>query len=51
MLDAGRKRAVMIDQLEAARALADEFGDGSTGYLIEWALDDEARSRTIGASG
>jgi hypothetical protein len=34
-----RLRAKMIEHLEAALALADETGDGTTGYLIESALD------------
>jgi hypothetical protein len=50
MLDAGKKRWVMIEHLEAALAFADELGDGATGYLIERALD-EGRSRSIGVTG
>ena len=50
MLDAGKKRRVMIEHLEAALAFADELGDGATGYLIERALD-EGRSRSIGVTG
>jgi DNA-binding ferritin-like protein len=38
------KRGQIIKLLEQALALADELGDGNTGYLIERALD-EARSR------
>jgi hypothetical protein len=34
-----RLRSKMIEHLEAALALADETGDGTTGYLIESALD------------
>jgi hypothetical protein len=50
MLDAGKKRGVMIEHLEGALALADELGDGTTGYLIERALD-ETRSRSICPTG
>ena len=38
------KRGQVIKHLEQALALADEIGDGDTGFLIERALD-EARSR------
>jgi hypothetical protein len=44
MMDAAQKRGVMIAQLEAALALADELNDGKSGYLIERALD-EARAQ------
>jgi DNA-binding ferritin-like protein len=44
MMDSAEKRGQIIKHLEDALALADELQDGSTGYLIERALD-EARSR------
>ena len=34
------QRAIMIEHLEAALALADETRDGVAGYMIERALDD-----------
>jgi hypothetical protein len=34
------KRVKLIEQLEAALALADETQDGIAGYMIERALDD-----------
>ena len=43
-MDETHKRGEMIKQLEDALALAEELPDGSTGYLIERAID-EARSR------
>jgi hypothetical protein len=36
----------MIEHLEAALALADETGDGTTGYLIDSALD-MIRAKTL----
>jgi hypothetical protein len=44
MIDLPAKRGQIIKYLEDALVLADELEDGSTGYLIERALD-EARSR------
>jgi hypothetical protein len=44
MIDKADKRGQLIRHLEDALAVADEIGDGRTGYLIERALD-EARSR------
>jgi hypothetical protein len=44
MIKEADKRGQLIRHLEDALALADEIEDGSTGYLIERALD-EARSR------
>jgi hypothetical protein len=44
MIDSAHKRGELIKHLEDALALADEIQDGTTGYLIECALD-EARSR------
>jgi DNA-binding ferritin-like protein len=43
MVDAAAKRGQIIRHLEDAMALADELQDGTTGYLIERALD-QARS-------
>jgi hypothetical protein len=43
-MDTAQKRGELIKHLEDALAIADELQDGSTGYLIERALD-EARSR------
>jgi hypothetical protein len=39
-----RERGKIIKHLEDARAIAEEIEDGTTGYLIEQALD-EARSQ------
>jgi hypothetical protein len=44
MIDEADKRGQLIRHLEDALELADEIGDGRTGYLIERALD-EARSK------
>jgi DNA-binding ferritin-like protein len=44
MTESPEKRGQIIEHLEQALALADELGDGDTGFLIERALD-EARSR------
>jgi hypothetical protein len=44
LVDIAEKRGQIIKHLEEALALADEIEDGTTGYLIERALD-EARSR------
>jgi DNA-binding ferritin-like protein len=44
------KRGQIIKHLEQALALADELGDGGTGFLIEQALD-EARSRQFRLAG
>lgn len=44
MRDQAEKRGQLIRHLEEALELADEIEDGTTGYLIERALD-EARSR------
>jgi hypothetical protein len=44
MMNDAEKRGQLIRHLEDALALADEIGDGHTGYLIERALDG-ARSR------
>jgi hypothetical protein len=38
MMDAAQKRAALIEQLENARGIASELGDGATEYLIERAL-------------
>ncbi len=43
MINSAQKRGQLIRYLEDALALADELQDGTTGYLIERALD-EARS-------
>ena len=39
MMDAADVRGKLIRYLEDALALADELNDGTTGYLIERALD------------
>jgi DNA-binding ferritin-like protein len=39
MTDAAEARGKLIHHLEDALALADELNDGTTGYLIERALD------------
>jgi hypothetical protein len=44
MIDEAEKRGQIIRLLEDALALADEIADGTTGFLIERALD-EARSQ------
>jgi hypothetical protein len=44
------KRGQIIEHLEQALALADELGEGDTGFLIERALD-EARSRQFRLAG
>jgi hypothetical protein len=44
MTDYAAARSELIRYLENALAIADEIKDGTTGYLIERALD-EARSR------
>jgi hypothetical protein len=44
------KRGQIIKHLEQALALADELGDGNTGYLSERALD-EARSKQFRLAG
>jgi hypothetical protein len=44
MTNTAEKRGHIIEHLQQALALADEIGDGDTGFLIERALD-EARSR------
>jgi hypothetical protein len=44
MMDSAEKRGAIIKHLEDALALADELNEGSTGFLIERALD-EARAR------
>ena len=43
MIDGADSRGKLIHYLEDALALADELNDGTTGYLIERALD-EART-------
>jgi hypothetical protein len=43
-MDTAQKRGELIRHLEDALTLADDLQDGTTGYLIERALD-EARSR------
>jgi hypothetical protein len=43
-MDSAQKRGELIKHLEDALAMADDLEDGTTGYLIERALD-EARSR------
>jgi hypothetical protein len=48
MIDAAEKRGQIIRHLEDALALADEIEDGTTGFLMERALD-EARSQTVQA--
>jgi hypothetical protein len=40
MLDVAEKRGQIIRFLEEALALADEIGDGHSGYMIERALDE-----------
>jgi hypothetical protein len=40
MIDAAEKRGQIIRRLEEALALADELEDGTTGFLIERALDE-----------
>ena len=40
MLDVAEKRGQIIRVLEEALALADEIGDGHSGYMIERALDE-----------
>ena len=44
MIDTAAKRGELIKYLEEAMAIADELEDGTTGYLIERALD-EARAQ------
>jgi hypothetical protein len=44
MIDPASKRGELIKHLEDAIAIADELDDGTTGYLIERALD-EARTQ------
>jgi hypothetical protein len=44
MMDSAEKRGAIIRYLEEALALTDELNEGSTGFLIERALD-EARAR------
>jgi hypothetical protein len=44
MTDEDEKRGQLIWHLEDALALADEFEDGQTGFLIERPLD-QARAR------
>jgi hypothetical protein len=44
MMDAADARGRLIRHLEDALAIADELNDGTTGYLIERALD-EARAQ------
>jgi hypothetical protein len=44
MIDPASKRGELIKHLEDAMAIADELRDGTTGYLIERALD-EARAQ------
>jgi hypothetical protein len=46
MLDAARKRAVLIEHLVSASSLAEELGDGTLGFLIERAID-EAHARQV----
>ena len=43
-MDLAEKRGEIIKHLQDALTLADEIGDGETGFLIERALD-AARSR------
>jgi hypothetical protein len=43
-MDTAQKRGELIKHLEDALALADDLEDGTTGYLIERAID-EARSQ------
>jgi hypothetical protein len=50
MSNSPEKRGQIIEHLEQALALADEIGDGDTGFLIERALDD-ARSRQFRLAG
>ena len=50
MSNSPEKRGQIIKHLEQALALADEIGDGDTGFLIERALD-EARSRQFRLAG
>jgi hypothetical protein len=40
MIDAPEKRGELIKHLEEAMAIADELEEGTTGYLIERALDE-----------
>jgi hypothetical protein len=44
MIDTTSKRGELIRHLEDAMVIADELEDGTTGYLIERALD-EARAQ------
>jgi hypothetical protein len=44
MIDVAAKRGELIKHLEDAMAIADELEEGTTGYLIERALD-EARAQ------
>jgi hypothetical protein len=44
MINEAEERGKIIKHLEDAVAIAEEIEDGTTGYLIEQALD-EARSR------
>jgi hypothetical protein len=44
MIDTAAKRGELIKYLEEELAIADELEDGTTGYLIERALD-EARAQ------
>jgi hypothetical protein len=44
MINEAEERGRIIKHLEEALAIAEEIEDGTTGYLIEQALD-EARSR------
>jgi hypothetical protein len=44
MIDPAAKRGELIKHLEDAMAIADELEEGTTGYLIEGALD-EARAQ------
>ena len=44
MIDAPAKRGELIKHLEEAMVIADELEDGTTGYLIQRALD-EARAQ------
>jgi hypothetical protein len=50
VIDSPQKRGRIIKHLERALALADELGDGDTGFLIERALD-EARARQFRLAG
>jgi hypothetical protein len=43
-MDFAQKRGELIALLESALALAEEINDGTTGYLVERALD-EARAQ------